>query len=145
MTEYEKICDFQNLYKAHTRARLNKRSTREVIEFEMNLATELKLDFNEKTQIMPMASGVDYLGFHFYITETGKVIRRLRASAGKRYKRRFRSMKRQYASGGLKLEDIGPVVNSYNAHLSHGHTYSLRRAVMKEFVLRRRENTEELT
>ena len=41
MTDYEKIYDFQNLYKAHTVARRSKRTTREVIEFEMNLGENL--------------------------------------------------------------------------------------------------------
>ena len=43
MADYERICDFQNLYKAHTVARRSKRNTREVIEFEMNLAENLTL------------------------------------------------------------------------------------------------------
>lgn len=38
MTEYEKICDFQNLYKAHKVARLGKRDVKEVIDFELNLS-----------------------------------------------------------------------------------------------------------
>ena len=38
---YEKIYDFQNLYNAHKRARLGKRNTREVIEFELNLSENL--------------------------------------------------------------------------------------------------------
>lgn len=38
---YEKIYDFQNLYQAHRAARLGKRNTREVIEFEMDLADNL--------------------------------------------------------------------------------------------------------
>ena len=41
MTEYKKICDFQNLYKAHKVARLGKRNVKEVIDFELNLAQNL--------------------------------------------------------------------------------------------------------
>ncbi len=33
-----------------------------------------------KTQIFPISQGVDFLGFHFYLTDTGKVIKRLRTS-----------------------------------------------------------------
>lgn len=33
---------------------------------------ELKLSFNHKTQITPLATGVEYLGWHFYLTDTGK-------------------------------------------------------------------------
>ena len=41
MTDYEKIYSFENLYKAHTVARKSKRTTRKVIDFEMNLAENL--------------------------------------------------------------------------------------------------------
>lgn len=41
MTEFEKIWDFYNLYKAHTVARRGKRTNRETIEFEMNLSENL--------------------------------------------------------------------------------------------------------
>ena len=41
MTDYEKIWDFQNLYKAHTIARRGKRDEKEVIEFELHLAENL--------------------------------------------------------------------------------------------------------
>ena len=41
MTDYEKICDFENLYKAHKRARCCKRHKKDVILFEMNLAENL--------------------------------------------------------------------------------------------------------
>ncbi|MDR3136427.1 MAG: RNA-directed DNA polymerase [Coriobacteriales bacterium] len=43
MTDYEKICDFQNLYQAHLRARLGKRHKSEVIKFEMDLANNLAI------------------------------------------------------------------------------------------------------
>ena len=44
------------------------------------LVEEDGLEFNSKTQIFPISQGVDFLGFHFYLTDTGKVIKRLRTS-----------------------------------------------------------------
>ena len=41
MDMYEKICDFHYLYKAHKAARRGKRDTKEVIEFELDLAGNL--------------------------------------------------------------------------------------------------------
>lgn len=41
MSEYENLYDFQNLLKAHKRARLGKQGKREVIDFEMNLSQNL--------------------------------------------------------------------------------------------------------
>ena len=57
-------------------------------DMEKHLMEERALEFNQKTQIIPLSQGVDYLGFHFYMTENGKVIRKLRASNKKRVKRR---------------------------------------------------------
>ena len=53
---------------------------------------ELKLEFNQKTQIFPICQGVDYLGWHFYLTDTGKVIRRLRTSNKHRFKQRLKAI-----------------------------------------------------
>ena len=41
----------------------------------------LGLELNEKTQIFPIRNGIDFLGFHTYLTESGKVIRKLRHSS----------------------------------------------------------------
>lgn len=51
-------------------------------KMEKYIRMELKLSFNEKTQIFPISQGADYLGFRFYLTDTGKVIKRLRTSVG---------------------------------------------------------------
>ena len=42
MTDYEKIYDFDNLYKAHRKARLGKRNITEVIDFEANVYVNRK-------------------------------------------------------------------------------------------------------
>lgn len=88
---------------------------------------ELKLEFNQKTQLFTMAQGVDYVGWHFYPTETGKVIRKLRTSNQRRFMRRLKLFRRQYASGEIDLEDIKRSLASYRGHLSHGHTWKLRK------------------
>lgn len=49
-------------------------------EMEQYIKEERKLAFNEKTQIVPLSQGVDYLGFRFYLTDSGKVIKKLRSS-----------------------------------------------------------------
>lgn len=98
---------------------------------------ELKLEFNEKTQIHPIKNGTDYLGFHFYLSETGKVVRKLKPQAKKRYKHRLKKLRHEYREEKTSLEDIRRSLASYYGHLSHGHTWHLRRNVMKSFVLHR--------
>ena len=97
----------------------------------------LKLEFNEKTQIFPLSQGVDYLGWHFYLTDTGKVIRKLRTSNKRRFKRRLKAFERKYALGELTPEEIRRSLISYNGHLKHGHAWKLKKHVYGRFTLRK--------
>ena len=101
---------------------------------------KLQLEFNEKTQVFPLSQGVDYLGWHFYLTDTGKVIRKLRNSNKRRFKRRMKSFAEKYARGEITAEEIQRSLVSYNGHLKHGHTWKLKNAVYTQFVLHRTEN-----
>ena len=103
---------------------------------------ELGLEFNSKTQIFPIKNGVDFLGFHFYMTDTGKVIRKVRQSTKKKYKRRMKLMKYQYANREIELEDIQRVLPGFHGHLSRGHTYRLVNNVLKDFILVRHDKED---
>lgn len=101
------------------------------------LKDERKLEFNEKTQIVPIAQGVDYLGFHFYLTDTGKVIRRLRTTNKKRMKRRLKRFRHAYREGKMTEGAVRNSLVSYMGHLSHGHIYRLRNTVKRHLILSR--------
>lgn len=103
----------------------------------------LKLEFNQKTQIMPISQGVDYLGWHFYLTDTGKVIKRLRTSGKRRFKRRLKSLRKKYAAWEIGLDDIKRSLASYQGHLKHGHTWKLRKNTYSRFVLSRADRQKE--
>lgn len=98
---------------------------------------ELHISFNEKTQVFPVSEGVDYVGWRFYLTDSGKVIRRLRTSNKKRFKRRMKAFMKQYSTGEKTLEEIKRSLASYRGHLSHGHTWKLAKKVYDGFVLTR--------
>lgn len=98
-------------------------------------AEKLKLEFNEKTQIFPVSEGVDYLGWRFYLTDTGKVIRRLRTSNKRRFKRRLKAFREKYRNGEMDLDAIKRSLASYDGHLQHGHTWKLKTKVYGNFVL----------
>lgn len=100
---------------------------------------ELQLSFNEKTAIFPIKNGVDYLGWHFYMTDTGKIIRKVKQSTKYKYKRKLRYFQTAYSRNEIGLEDIRQVLSSYHSHLSFGHTYKLRKRVLGNFVLKRGE------
>ena len=99
---------------------------------------ELKLELNEKTQIFPIRNGVDYLGWHFYLTETGKVVKKLRVSAKNRLKRRMKGLQKGYTDGKLDFDDVNRSIASTHGHLMHGHTYRLREKIYENAVFTRK-------
>lgn len=96
---------------------------------------ERHLEFNEKTQIMPLSQGVDYLGWHFYLTESGKVVRKQRTANKQRMKRRLKRIRRANAAGKLSGTKAMEILHSYLNHLSYGDTYALRTQVVDRFVV----------
>ena len=87
---------------------------------------ELMLELNEKTDILPIRHGVDYLGWHFYLTDSGKVIKRLRTQNKRKLKRRLKGLQKGYAEGRLEVEDIKRSMAATNGHLMHGDTWKLK-------------------
>lgn len=86
-----------------------------------------KLRLNNKTQIFPLAQGADIMGFHLYLTDTGKVIRKLRRSSKSNMRHKLHKFKRLYQAGRISKERIDASFASWQGHASHGQTYHLRR------------------
>ena len=93
---------------------------------------QLKIEFNDKTQIFPIKNGVDFLGFHFYLANSGKIVKKLRRSSKIRFKNRLKKLQTEYKIGKAHLEDINASLASYRGHLMHGHTYKLRSSVFSK-------------
>jgi retron-type reverse transcriptase len=88
------------------------------------------LELNEKTQIMPLYCGVEYLGWRFRLTKTGKVIRRLKPQSKRRIMRTMHKLSVQVASGKMSKVRASQAVASYQGHLRHGHTGQLQAIVL---------------
>ena len=67
------------------------------------------------------------MGFHFYLTETGKVIRKLRRRSKRDMRRKLHKFKRLHQAGQISKERIDASFASWQGHAKHGHTYHLRR------------------
>jgi hypothetical protein len=100
-----------------------------------NLVSDLDLKLNNKTQIFPIQNGINYLGWHFYLTDTGKVIMKIRKDSSKRMKRKIKRFNTAYDEGELTFEDINRSVQSWTAHAKHGNTYYLRKNVLSRLKL----------
>lgn len=103
------------------------------------LEQELLLSFNGKTQLFPIKNGVEYIGFRFYLTDSGKVIRKIKVQSKLRYKRDLKRLQSDYAAGRINLDKVNNSLASYNGYLNHGHTYQLKRNTLRNFVLKRDE------
>lgn len=74
----------------------------------------------------PLRNGIDFCGFHTYLTETGKVVMKLRRSSIQRMNSRLRYWSKAYPKGEVSKEDIIISFKAWNAHAAHGNTYILR-------------------
>jgi len=104
----------------------NKEEAKQKLEtMKIFLEEELKLKTNKKTQIFPLKNGVDFLGFHVYITNSGKVIRKIRTASKKAMKRKMKSFKKKYKEGEMAGDAIKRSYESWKGHASHGDCYGL--------------------
>lgn len=91
-----------------------------------------KLELNKKSHIFPLKNGVDFLGFHFYLTKSGKIIMKLRRESKERMRRKLRAFKYMYRNGEITKEQIDQSWASWEGHAKHGDTYFLRKK-MREY------------
>lgn len=91
----------------------------------------LGLELNGKTHIFPLRNGMDFLGFHTYITESGQIIRKLRHSSVKRMNAKLKKWSEEYPKGEVTKEKILACWQAWDAHGAHGDTYALRQKVAK--------------
>ena len=85
------------------------------------------LELNQKTAIFPLRNGIDFLGFHSYLTDTGAVIQKLRRDSSKRMKNKIKYWETAYPAGEATKQEILRSFDAWDAHAAHGDTYSLRR------------------
>lgn len=102
----------------------------------------LKLQLNEKTQIFPIKTGITFLGFRFYLSETGKVVKLMKTQSKIRLKRHLKFIMKKYAEGELELKKIQNIIASYHGHYNYGHCYRLWRKNIKDFVLVRHHSDD---
>lgn len=98
----------------------------ELLEKAREKFRELGYELNQKTGVFPLQNGIDFCGFHLYLTKSGRVIRKLRQSSKKRMKRRIRRRERDFKEGKITRREIEDSFQAWNAHAKHGDTRVLR-------------------
>ena len=110
----------------------DKRKLQELLVDIRKWMDDIDLELNEKTGIFPLRNGIDFLGFHSYLTENGSVVQKLRRDSIKRMKSRLRYWQKEYPQGNITKEKIKEGFVAWDAHASHGDTYSLRSKFAKQ-------------
>ena len=89
---------------------------------------KLGLTLNDKTGITPLRNGIDFLGFRLYLTDSGKVVRKLRHKSVKRMKARIKKWAKDQAQNkeNFDLEAVWQSYQAWNAHAAHGDTRQVR-------------------
>lgn len=97
------------------------------LEMITNYLKTLELTLNGKTQIFPFKNGVSFLGFHTYVTKTGKVIRKLSNAKKRNAQRKYLRFSQLVANGSATEEKLIASFVSWQNHASHGNCYKLSR------------------
>lgn len=94
---------------------------------------KLNLRLNPKTQIFPLRNGIDFLGFHSYLTDSGKVVNKIRRDSKNNVRRRLKRLAKLEKSGAVNKKTLQQSYNSWMGHAKHGDTYHLRKLIEEEF------------
>lgn len=93
-------------------------------EIEQYVA-RLGLRMNKKTNIFPLRNGIDFLGFHTYLTESGKIIRKVRRSSKCNAQRKLKKQRGLLDREKISLSDIEQSYGSWRSHAEKGNCYHL--------------------
>lgn len=85
----------------------------------------LGLRMNKKTNIFPLRNGIDFLGFHTYLTESGKIIRKVRRSSKCNAQRKLKKQRGLLDREKISLSDIEQSYGSWRSHAVNGNCYHL--------------------
>lgn len=88
---------------------------------------KIGLALNEKTNIYPLKNGIDFLGFHTYISETGAVIRKVRRKSKNNVRRKLKKMRGLLEAGRITPETVEQSYKSWRGHASKGNCHHLIR------------------
>lgn len=92
---------------------------------------DMGLELNQKTQISPLKNGLKFLGMHFILTGTGKVIRRLKPENVRYQKVHIREDADQVANGTMTEEMYWKKREAWDNHASHADAKKLRKKMRK--------------
>jgi len=81
------------------------------------ICAELGIVLNEKkTQIVKLSHGFTWLKIRFFITETGKVVRKIYKRSVTRMRRKLKKLHKKYQCGKMAFEDVYTTWQSWRSY-----------------------------
>ncbi|HAN09084.1 MAG TPA: hypothetical protein DCP90_00540 [Clostridiales bacterium] len=91
-----------------------------------------------------MEEGVSYIGYKFYLTNTGKIIMKLSKRNKKQTKKKIKKYAEELKKGEKDIKQISEKIKSWINHEKQGNTYKLRKNIIDMFNKRSgRKNAKE--
>lgn len=81
----------------------------------------------KKSRVYPLRDGIEFLGFDFRLTDTGKALMMMRPEKVKEMRRRIRRMARLAQSGKMMRADVDESYRAWRDHASAGDSFNLIR------------------
>lgn len=80
---------------------------------------------NQMLANVPVSQGIDFLGFRTYLTDSGKVVRKVRRESKNRIRRKITKFRHLVDEGRVDFDTVLQSYNSWTGHAEHGNSYHL--------------------
>lgn len=95
---------------------------------------ELDFEINpKKTRIFKLSAGIEFLGFNFKLTPTGKVLMLIKSSNVKAERKKLFRLVSKAKKGGMPRNKVDDSYNAWRNHASKGNTYRLLQRMDKYY------------
>lgn len=85
----------------------------------------LGLSLNDKTQICPFKNGISFTGFHHYITDNGKYIRKIKGENKRRIRKKIHKWVKLVNNSAMTERKFYEKYNAWKNHALHGNCIKL--------------------
>ena len=86
----------------------------------------LKFEINEKkTKVYPLSKGIEFLGFRFSLTDTGKVLMQIRPENVKRERKKLYRLVKRSLRGEMPRSSVDDSYQAWRAHANKGNSFKL--------------------
>lgn len=98
----------------------SKRYLQSCLDGLRKICVELGITLNErKTQIVKLSHGFSWLKVRFYLTQTGKIVRKIQRRSVTRMRRKIRTFRKLVSDGVMTMEDVRASWESWESYAMH--------------------------